>query len=229
MSRSIGSSSNSDGLVAIISKLENLGRDMKKLKETIHAIQLRCQMCEGPHLDKDCPLSEEVKKGGRGATERWVDSLTLGAVNTWDLLKKAFIQRYCPPSRTTKQLEDIHNFKQEGDESLYQAWEWIMSRSIGSSSNSDGLVAIVSKLENLGRDMKKLKETIHAIQLRCQMCEGPHLDKDCPLSEEVKKGGRGYFTRTDNRLPYEERRPSLKELMSNYQEEASRRSIKMEV
>ncbi|GKD69842.1 hypothetical protein Tco_1323932 [Tanacetum coccineum] len=30
---------------------------------------------------------------------------------------------YCPPSKTVKQLEDIHNFKQEGDESLYQAWE----------------------------------------------------------------------------------------------------------
>ncbi|GJX05061.1 reverse transcriptase domain-containing protein [Tanacetum coccineum] len=33
------------------------------------------------------------------------------------------IVRYCPPSLIAKQLEDIHNFKQEGDESLYQAWE----------------------------------------------------------------------------------------------------------
>ncbi|GJS54832.1 uncharacterized mitochondrial protein-like protein [Tanacetum coccineum] len=56
-----------------------------------------------------------------GAAKRWVDRLTPGAVNTWDLLKKAFIQRYCPPSKTAKQLEDIHNFKQESDESLYQA------------------------------------------------------------------------------------------------------------
>ncbi|GJT44294.1 retrovirus-related pol polyprotein from transposon TNT 1-94 [Tanacetum coccineum] len=30
---------------------------------------------------------------------------------------------YCPPSKTAKQLEEIHNFKQEGDETLYQAWE----------------------------------------------------------------------------------------------------------
>ncbi|GJW87957.1 putative ribonuclease H-like domain-containing protein, partial [Tanacetum coccineum] len=52
-----------------------------------------------------------------------VDRLALGTINTWDLLKKAFIQRYCPPFMTAKQLEDIHNFKQEGDESLYQAWE----------------------------------------------------------------------------------------------------------
>ncbi|GJY38910.1 zinc knuckle CX2CX4HX4C containing protein [Tanacetum coccineum] len=122
------------------------------------------------------------------------------------------------------------------------------SRSIG-----DGLAAIVSKLDNLGRDMKKLKETVHAIQVRCQICEGPHLDKDCPLNEEVKKveevkygefglpapfngsngakfhtGPPGYFTRTDNRLPYGERRPKLKELMSKHQEGAARRSTEME-
>ncbi|GKC53825.1 putative reverse transcriptase domain-containing protein, partial [Tanacetum coccineum] len=54
---------------------------------------------------------------------RWVDIIAPRTINTWDLLKKAFIQRYCPPSMTAKQLEDIHNFKQEGDESLYQAWE----------------------------------------------------------------------------------------------------------
>ncbi|GKC15258.1 hypothetical protein Tco_1012040 [Tanacetum coccineum] len=76
----------------------------------------------------------------------WMDKRTPGAVNTWDLLKKAFIQ----------------------------------------SSNIDGLTAIVSKLDNLGRNMKKLKENVHAIQVGCQIYEGPHLDKECPLNEEVK-------------------------------------------
>ncbi|GJU34412.1 hypothetical protein Tco_1182766 [Tanacetum coccineum] len=120
--------------------------------------------------------------------------------------KKAFIQRYCPPSMTAKQLKDIHNFKQEGDESLYQAWEryndllykcptstgpipgmrptealtavqtmanhsqkWhngTTSKKMGSSNSSDGLAALVNKLDNLGRDMKKLKESIHAIQAK---------------------------------------------------------------
>ncbi|GJQ93268.1 zinc knuckle CX2CX4HX4C containing protein [Tanacetum coccineum] len=130
---------------------------------------------------------------------------------------------------TAKQLKDIHNFKQEGDESLYQAWEWYndllnkcpthdinnhqkvnifykglstmnrqlldsqgpipgmrpaqalttiqtmadhsqkwhdgtTSRKIGSSSSNDGLAALVNKLDNLGRDIKKLKESVHAIQ-----------------------------------------------------------------
>ncbi|GJV85168.1 uncharacterized mitochondrial protein-like protein [Tanacetum coccineum] len=54
-----------------------------------------------------------------GSTKRWVDRLAPETINTWDLLKKAFIQRYCPPSITAKQLEDIYNFKQEGDKSLY--------------------------------------------------------------------------------------------------------------
>ncbi|GJQ99463.1 zinc knuckle CX2CX4HX4C containing protein [Tanacetum coccineum] len=58
---------------------------------------------------------------------------------------------------------------------------------IGSSSSNDELAALVNKLDNLGRDMKKLKESVHAIQVGCQICEGPHLDKDCPLNEEVKQ------------------------------------------
>nr|GEX40413.1 hypothetical protein [Tanacetum cinerariifolium] len=58
-----------------------------------------------------------------GAAKRWVDRLSSGTVDSWDILKKAFIQRYYLPSKTTKQLEDIHNFNQEGNETLYQAWE----------------------------------------------------------------------------------------------------------
>ncbi|GJT88503.1 protein kinase-like domain, concanavalin A-like lectin/glucanase domain protein [Tanacetum coccineum] len=50
-----------------------------------------------------------------GAAKRWVDRLPPGTIDSWDPLKKAFIQRYYPPSRTTKQLEEICNFKQEGD------------------------------------------------------------------------------------------------------------------
>ncbi|GJR27871.1 retrovirus-related pol polyprotein from transposon opus [Tanacetum coccineum] len=60
------------------------------------------------------------------------------------------------------------------------------NRNIDSSSNSEGIAAIVNKLEKLGRDMKKLKENVHAIQVGCQTCEGAYLDKDCPLNEEVK-------------------------------------------
>ncbi|GJW74350.1 hypothetical protein Tco_0133720 [Tanacetum coccineum] len=38
-------------------------------------------------------------------------------------LTRAFIKKYCPPLKTTKKLEEIRNFKQGVDETLYQAWE----------------------------------------------------------------------------------------------------------
>ncbi|GJY77004.1 hypothetical protein Tco_0482120 [Tanacetum coccineum] len=162
-----------------------------------------------------------------GAAKRWVDRLPPRTVDSWDLLKKAFIQRYCPPSKTANQLEEIRNFKQEGDETLYQAWEryndllykcpthdinnhqkvnifynglgafdsqgpipgmtpvqaltaiqtmadhsqkWhdgSSNKNIESSNNSEGIAAIINKLENLGRAMKKLKENFHAILVGC--------------------------------------------------------------
>ncbi|GJV10592.1 hypothetical protein Tco_1352133 [Tanacetum coccineum] len=234
-----------------------------------------------------------------GAAKRRVGRLSLRTIDSWDLLKKAFIQRYCPPSKIAKQLEEIRNFKQEGDDTLYQAWEryngllykctthdinshqkenifynglGTMNRqllnsqgpipsmtpaqaltaiqtmadhsqkwhdrtsniNIEGSSNSEGIAAIVIKLDNLGLDMKKLKENMHAIQVGCQNSEGAHLDKDYPLNEEVKSveeaiygefkrpspfnngakyrvGPPRYYTRIDNRPPFREKRPRLEE------------------
>ncbi|GKC57750.1 hypothetical protein Tco_1085348 [Tanacetum coccineum] len=128
------------------------------------------------------------------------------------------------------------------------------SMNIGSSSSNDGLVALVNKLDNLGRDMKKLKESVHAIQVGCQICKGLYLDRDYPLNEEVKQveevrygefrrttpfnrknrgklrvGPPGYYTKTDNRPSYGEGRQSLEELLAKNQEESTRRSTKIEV
>nr|GEW37514.1 ribonuclease H-like domain-containing protein [Tanacetum cinerariifolium] len=110
-------------------------------------------------------------------------------------------------------------------------------RNVSSNSNTDGLATIVSKLDNLGRGMKNIKENVHAIQVGCQIYEGPHLDKECPLNEEVKQleevkygefgcsalfnksnrakfhvGPPGYYTRTDTRPPYKEKNQALKSL-----------------
>ncbi|GKE38039.1 hypothetical protein Tco_1461444 [Tanacetum coccineum] len=34
-----------------------------------------------------------------------------------------FLNKYCPPARTAKKMEEINNFQQEPDESLFHAWE----------------------------------------------------------------------------------------------------------
>nr|GEW49320.1 hypothetical protein [Tanacetum cinerariifolium] len=37
--------------------------------------------------------------------------------------QKKFLNKYCPPARTAKKMEEINNFQQESDESLFRAWE----------------------------------------------------------------------------------------------------------
>ncbi|GKB40833.1 hypothetical protein Tco_0885775 [Tanacetum coccineum] len=177
-----------------------------------------------PRVSQDAVLLCVFPFTHSGSAKRWVDGLTPGAVNTWDLLKIAFIQ-----SGTRGHQADV-----------------------SSNSNTDGLAAIVSKLDNLGHNMKMYKENVHTIQVGCQICEGPHLDKEYPLNEEVKQleevkfrefgrsapfnesnrakfrvGPSGYYTHTDTRPPYGEKKPSLEELMSKHQEESARRSAKM--
>ncbi|GJX69375.1 hypothetical protein Tco_0305102 [Tanacetum coccineum] len=46
-----------------------------------------------------------------------------GSIQTWDALRKIFLAKYCPPARTAKKMEEINNFQQEPQETLYQVWE----------------------------------------------------------------------------------------------------------
>ncbi|GJZ25562.1 hypothetical protein Tco_0569815 [Tanacetum coccineum] len=58
-----------------------------------------------------------------GAASRWLRNKPTGSITTWDSLKTKFLNKYCPPARTAKKMEEINNFQQEPDENLYQAWE----------------------------------------------------------------------------------------------------------
>ncbi|GJU92772.1 hypothetical protein Tco_1317528 [Tanacetum coccineum] len=46
-----------------------------------------------------------------------------GSITNWETLKTKFLNKYCPPTRTAKKMEEINNFQQEPDESLFRAWE----------------------------------------------------------------------------------------------------------
>nr|GEW85454.1 hypothetical protein [Tanacetum cinerariifolium] len=135
-----------------------------------------------------------------------------------------------------------------------QKWhEGTSCRNNSSSSDTDGLAAVISKLDNLGRDIKKLKENVHAIQIGCQICKGPHLNEECSLKEEVKQvdevkygefrrlapfnessgtkfyvGPPRYYTRIDNQTSYREKKPNLVEMINKYMEEATKRQAEQD-
>nr|GEZ00878.1 hypothetical protein [Tanacetum cinerariifolium] len=57
------------------------------------------------------------------AASRWLRNEPTGSIKTWKDLKTNFLHKYCPPGRSAKKMEEINNFQQEPDETLYQAWE----------------------------------------------------------------------------------------------------------
>ncbi|GJZ03062.1 retrovirus-related pol polyprotein from transposon TNT 1-94 [Tanacetum coccineum] len=58
-----------------------------------------------------------------GAASRWLRNQPSGSITTWEVLKTKFLNKYCPPARTSKKMEKINNFQQEPDESLFHARE----------------------------------------------------------------------------------------------------------
>ncbi|GKC14722.1 hypothetical protein Tco_1011504, partial [Tanacetum coccineum] len=117
-----------------------------------------------------------------------------------------------------------------------------------SNGSLDGIATVANKLDSLGRNMKKLKENVHVIQVGCETFRGSHLDKECPLREdvksinEVKYGGFGrsfpnnnensaryrvspprYYTRMDNQPLSGKRKLSLTEFITKYMEESAKK------
>ncbi|GJT45558.1 hypothetical protein Tco_0954273 [Tanacetum coccineum] len=58
-----------------------------------------------------------------GAASRWLRNQPSESITTWEVLKTKFLNKYSPPARTAKKIEEINNFQQEPDESLFRAWE----------------------------------------------------------------------------------------------------------
>ncbi|GJT79763.1 hypothetical protein Tco_1054105 [Tanacetum coccineum] len=74
-----------------------------------------------------------------------------------------------------------------------QKWHNGTSRT-RSTETSDGLAAIQTQLNNIGREIKKVNEKVYAAQVGCEQCKGPHYTKDCPLKEEGKTLEESYYT-----------------------------------
>ncbi|GJS21835.1 zinc finger, CCHC-type containing protein [Tanacetum coccineum] len=53
-----------------------------------------------------------------GATSCWLGNKPTGSITTWEDLKTKFLNKYCPPGRTAKKMEEINSFQQEPDETL---------------------------------------------------------------------------------------------------------------
>nr|GEW82073.1 reverse transcriptase domain-containing protein [Tanacetum cinerariifolium] len=53
----------------------------------------------------------------------WFDHLPRNSINTFEQMAKMFLRKYFPPSMVTKLRNEITNFRQRPDESLFEAWK----------------------------------------------------------------------------------------------------------
>nr|GEU90056.1 reverse transcriptase domain-containing protein [Tanacetum cinerariifolium] len=90
------------------------------------------------HLDKFLYVTQSIKVNGvtddtlrlylfphsltHHATA-WFDHLPRNSINTFKQMAKMFLRKYFPPSLVTKLRNEIINFRQRPNESLFKAWE----------------------------------------------------------------------------------------------------------
>nr|GEY42331.1 reverse transcriptase domain-containing protein [Tanacetum cinerariifolium] len=90
------------------------------------------------HLDKFLHVTQSIKVNGvtddvlslylfhHSLTHHgtdWFDHLLRNSINTFEQMAKIFLGKYFPPSMVTKLRNEITNFRQRPDESLFKAWE----------------------------------------------------------------------------------------------------------
>ncbi|GKA61715.1 hypothetical protein Tco_0761234, partial [Tanacetum coccineum] len=76
-----------------------------------------------PEVTQDQVMLQVFPVSLTGAASRWLRNEPSGSIINWKTLKTKFLNKYCPPARTAKKMEEINNFQQEPNESLLRAWE----------------------------------------------------------------------------------------------------------
>ncbi|GKA27212.1 hypothetical protein Tco_0713380 [Tanacetum coccineum] len=76
-----------------------------------------------PEVTRDQLMLRVFPMSLTGAANRWLRNEPAGLLITWEPLKIKFMSKYCPPIQTAKKMEEINNFHQEPEETLYKAWE----------------------------------------------------------------------------------------------------------
>ncbi|GKD08167.1 reverse transcriptase domain-containing protein [Tanacetum coccineum] len=99
------------------------GSDNKDANEHIEKVLEIVDLFHVPNITVDQLMLRVFPISLTGAASHWLRNKPTGSIKTWEDLKTKFLNKYCPPGRTAKKMEEINNFQQEPDETLFQAWE----------------------------------------------------------------------------------------------------------
>ncbi|GJV00221.1 retrovirus-related pol polyprotein from transposon TNT 1-94 [Tanacetum coccineum] len=99
------------------------GSEHKDANEHIEKVLEIVDLFHIPKVTQDQIMLRAFPVSLTGAASKWLRNQTSGSITTWEVLKTKFLNKYCPPACTAKKMDEINNFQQEPDESLFRAWE----------------------------------------------------------------------------------------------------------
>ncbi|GKA99296.1 hypothetical protein Tco_0827233 [Tanacetum coccineum] len=124
---------------------------------------------------------------------------------------KELLMKY-PQHYLTEMQETAADAKNAIQEMAKYSQKWHNRTSRGrSTETSDGLAAIQAQLNNLGREIKKVKEKVYAAQVGCGGYRATAL---------------GFYQRNNANPSYQERRQSMEDTLSEFMRESAKRHEK---
>ncbi|GJS31811.1 zf-CCHC domain-containing protein [Tanacetum coccineum] len=195
--------------------------DFRFKNHMIQQVQNSCQFHGLPsddankHLDKFLTITQSMKQNGvtddalrlylfpYSLTHRataWFDRLPKNSIHTFQEMASKFLSKYFPPSMVTKLRNDISNFRQLPDESLFEACEryklsidrshhndWDISAHRGESSgsttsSSSEIAALAQQMIEMRKDMLHMyrsNQKVNSVTPSCETCGGPHSYYEC--------------------------------------------------
>nr|GEY56711.1 reverse transcriptase domain-containing protein [Tanacetum cinerariifolium] len=136
----------------------------------------------------------------------WFDCLLRNSINTFEQMAKMFLGKYFPPSMVTKLRNEITNFCQRLDESLFEAWgrykllidqcpkhnmlpdtsaQWSESSNSITSSSDTKITALKAKMAKINKNLMRVlqvNQQVKAVTPNCETYGGPHSFFDCPAT-----------------------------------------------
>ncbi|GKF93401.1 zinc finger, CCHC-type containing protein, partial [Tanacetum coccineum] len=88
---------------------EDANEHIKKVLEIIDLFHI-------PNITIDQVMLRAFLMSLTGAASHWLRNEPTCSITTWDGHKIKILNKYCPPTRTAKKMEEINNFQQEPDE-----------------------------------------------------------------------------------------------------------------
>ncbi|GKE34317.1 retrovirus-related pol polyprotein from transposon TNT 1-94 [Tanacetum coccineum] len=99
------------------------GSKHKAANEHIEKVLEIVDLFHIPNITQDQIMLRAFPVSLTRAASRWLRNQPSGLITTRESLKLNFLNKYFPPARTAKKMEEINNFQQEPDEILFHAWE----------------------------------------------------------------------------------------------------------